>query len=67
MSSVTKEVVLAELGKVRGPDRTDDLVSLGLVDGLSISGGKVTFAIKVPAARAQELEPMRATAQKVVE
>lgn len=63
---VTEADVRAQLAKVRGPDKTDDLVSLGLIDGLSIRDGRVTFAIAVPPARAAELEPMRLAAEKIV-
>lgn len=63
---VSEADVRAQLAKVRGPDRASDLVSLGLIDGLSIRDGRVTFAIAVPPARAMELEPMRQAAEKIV-
>ncbi|QDY69788.1 Mrp/NBP35 family ATP-binding protein [Qingshengfaniella alkalisoli] len=66
MSSVTKEAVLERLARVRGPDRTEDLVSLGLISGLNVQDGKVTFAISVPPERAPELEPMRQAAENLV-
>ncbi|WP_249689384.1 Mrp/NBP35 family ATP-binding protein [Stappia sp. WLB 29] len=62
----TREEVLAELSKVKGPDLKGDIVSLGLVSDVFISEGKVIFSITVPAERAQELEPMRQAAEKVV-
>ncbi|MEM8554076.1 MAG: Mrp/NBP35 family ATP-binding protein [Pseudomonadota bacterium] len=63
---LSEKQVLEKLAKVRGPDREGDIVSLGLIDGLSIRDGRVTFAIRVPAARAMELEPLRQAAEKVV-
>ncbi|SOC04303.1 Mrp/NBP35 family ATP-binding protein [Stappia indica] len=62
----TREEVLAELSKVKGPDLQGDIVSLGLVSDVFISDGRVIFSITVPAERAQELEPMRQAAEKVV-
>ena len=64
---ITEQDVLDRLSKVRGPDRAGDLVSLGLVGGISVTGGQVVFSINVPAERAQELEPLRAAAQQSVE
>lgn len=66
MTAVTQQDVLDRLAKVRGPDRTGDLVSLGLISGVSVSDGKVSFSISVPAARAAELEPMRQAAERSV-
>ncbi|MHC5653935.1 Mrp/NBP35 family ATP-binding protein [Stappia sp. ICDLI1TA098] len=62
----TREDVLKELSKVKGPDLEGDIVSLGLVSDVFISDGRVIFSITVPAERAQELEPLRQAAEKVV-
>ena len=64
--AVTKEAVLNELRRVKGPDLGDDIVTLGLVSEIVIHGGRVFFAVSVDPARAQELEPMRQAAEKVV-
>lgn len=64
--SVTKEAVLDALKTIKGPDFEGDIVSLGLVSEIFIASGKVFFSITVPAARAQELEPLRAAAERVV-
>ncbi|WP_436637357.1 iron-sulfur cluster carrier protein ApbC [Microbaculum sp. FT89] len=66
MMALTKDAVLGELSRVKGPDRTGDIVSLGLVSEVVIQSGRIYFAISVDPARAQELEPMRAAAEKVV-
>jgi ATP-binding protein involved in chromosome partitioning len=66
MPDVTKDQVLAALGKVRGPDLEGDLVSRSMVSDVFISDGKVYFSITVPADRAKELEPMRLAAEKAV-
>jgi ATP-binding protein involved in chromosome partitioning len=64
--AITKETVLEALKSVKGPDFEGDLVSLGLVSDIFIADSKVFFSITVPAARAQELEPLRAAAERVV-
>ena len=63
---VTKEAVIEGLKTVRGPDFEGDIVSLGMVSDIFIADAKVFFSITVPAARAQELEPLRAAAERVV-
>jgi len=64
--SVTKEAVIERLKTVNGPDFTGNIVDLGLVSDIFIADGKVFFSITVPAARAQEMEPLRAAAERVV-
>jgi ATP-binding protein involved in chromosome partitioning len=67
MGEITKQQILDALKKVKGPDVEGDLVSLGLVSDVFITDGKVMFSITVPANRAEELEPLRQAAQKMVE
>ncbi len=63
---VEKAKVLEALAKVKGPDLEGDLISLGLVSDVVISGDNVMFAIAVDASRARELEPLRQAAEKAV-
>ncbi|QND67009.1 Mrp/NBP35 family ATP-binding protein [Mesorhizobium loti] len=64
--NVTKEIVTERLKTVNGPDFTSNIVDLGMVSEIFIADGKVFFSITVPAARAQEMEPLRAAAERVV-
>ncbi|ESX81361.1 sodium:proton antiporter [Mesorhizobium sp. LSHC420B00] len=64
--SVTKEIVIERLKTVNGPDFTGNIVDLGMVSEIFIADAKVFFSITVPAARAQEMEPLRAAAERVV-
>ena len=64
--SVTKPLVLERLRRVKGPDLDGNIVDLGLVSEILIKDGRVYFSITVPAARAQELEPLRQAAEKMV-
>ncbi|MEM8743757.1 MAG: iron-sulfur cluster carrier protein ApbC [Pseudomonadota bacterium] len=65
-AAVTKEEVLNELRRVKGPDLSENIVELGLLSEIVIHKDKVYFAISVDPARAQELEPLRQAAEKVV-
>ena len=64
--AVTKETVIEKLRTVNGPDFSGNIVDLGLVSDVFIADSKVFFSITVPAARAQELEPLRAAAERAV-
>jgi ATP-binding protein involved in chromosome partitioning len=64
--SVSKTQVLDELRRVKGPDLEGNIVDLGLVSEILVRDDRVYFSITVPAARAQELEPLRKAAEKVV-
>ncbi|MDH3196389.1 MAG: iron-sulfur cluster carrier protein ApbC [Hyphomicrobiales bacterium] len=66
MADITKEQILDALKRVKGPDLEGDIVSQGLVSDIFVNDGKVIFSITVPAERAQELEPLRQAAEKVV-
>ena len=64
--TVTKEAVIETLHAIKGPDFEGDIVSLGLVSEIFVADGKVFFSITVPADRAQQLEPLRAAAERAV-
>ena len=64
--TLTQDRVLAELRRVKGPDLDSNIVDLGLVSEVLLKDGKVYFSISVPPARAEELEPLRQAAEKVV-
>ena len=64
--SVTADAVLSQLKRVKGPDLDGNIVDLGLVSDVLIRDGKAYFSITVPASRAEELEPLRQAAEKVV-
>ncbi|MER9331830.1 Mrp/NBP35 family ATP-binding protein [Mesorhizobium sp. M0152] len=66
MMPVTKDAVIERLKTVNGPDFTGNIVDLGMVSEIFIADSKVFFSITVPAARAQEMEPLRAAAERVV-
>ncbi len=63
---VSKQDVLERLKTVRGPDLEGDIVSLGLVSDIFIADDKVFFSVTVPVERANEMEPLRAAAERAV-
>ncbi len=64
--SISKPQVLDELRRVKGPDLDGNIVDLGLVSEILVKDDRVYFSITVPAARADELEPLRQAAESVV-
>jgi len=64
---LTEAQVLDALRRVIDPDRRQDVVTLGMVQGLVVRDGHVTFAIEVDAKRGPHLEPLRKAAEKAVE
>jgi ATP-binding protein involved in chromosome partitioning len=67
MPDVTEAEVLERLRRVAGPDGAGDLVSLGMIGGLVVKGGHVTFAIQVDPRQGPKLESLRQTAEKAVD
>ncbi len=63
---LSKDEVIAQLRRVKGPDMHGNIVDLGLVSEIVVREGRVSFAITVPAQRAEELEALRQAAEKVV-
>ena len=64
--SPTKAQVLDQLKRIKGPDMEGNIVDLGLVSEILLKDARVYFSVTVPAARAEELEPLRQAAEKVV-
>lgn len=59
------EEIHAALSHVK--DGARDIISLGMVTGVTVTGGDVVFAIEVDPARGAALEPLRQQAQAAVE
>ncbi len=64
--AITKAQVEDKLRRIKGPDLQGNIVELGLVSEILIRDDKVYFSITVPARRAEELEPLRQAAERVV-
>ncbi len=62
--AISKDNILEQLKRVKGPDLSGNIVDLGLVSEIFLADGKAFFSLTVPADRAEELEPLRAAAEK---
>ena len=62
----SRDRVLAALGGIVDPARNTDIVSAGMVAGLTVAGGAVSFAIEVEPERGAALEPLRRAAEQAV-
>jgi ATP-binding protein involved in chromosome partitioning len=65
-SGVTEEVVLSALRAVKDPETGTDVVSLGLVKGLTVDGGKVAFTLEFTSQSALAKVEMHSQARKTV-
>ena len=63
MAEPTKEMILDALKTVVDSDKGADIVSAGMVAGLTVTDGAVSFAIEVDPARGAALEPLRQAAE----
>ncbi len=66
MTAITEDKILGALGCIVDPDQKRDIVSLGMVQGIRIKDGHVSFAIEVDASRGEALEPVRKQAEAVI-
>ncbi len=66
MAHATEQQILDALRCVRDPDRAADIVSLGMIEGLRVHDGHVSFSIVVEPERGAKLEPLRKVAEKTV-
>jgi ATP-binding protein involved in chromosome partitioning len=63
---VSESQILDALRRIADPERAGDIVSLGMVSGLAIRNGNVSFAIEVEPERGPRLEPLRKAAETAV-
>ncbi|MCB1385633.1 MAG: Mrp/NBP35 family ATP-binding protein [Nitratireductor sp.] len=63
---LTRQAVLAALKNVIDPATGEDIVSSGTMRALQVADGAVRFVLEVEAARAREMEPLRADAEASV-
>ncbi|MCP5368443.1 MAG: iron-sulfur cluster carrier protein ApbC [Hyphomicrobiales bacterium] len=66
MSHVNSETILEALKAVQDPDRGQDIVTLGMVQGLEVRDGHVAFAVVVDPQRGAGMEPVRKAAEQAV-
>lgn len=67
MPTLNEKDIVAALRKVIDPARGQDIVTTGLVQGLTIRDGHVGFVLEMAPNDAKAAEPLRMAAQKAVE
>ena len=66
MDEITEQRVLEALRSVRNPERGSDIVGLGMVAGLNVTDGRVSFSLAIDPKDAARLEPLRKAAEAAV-
>ena len=66
MGMATRETVLEALSKIAGPKAGDNVVGAGIVSGIAVSEGHVSFALEVDPAHGAAMEPIRRKAEAAV-
>jgi ATP-binding protein involved in chromosome partitioning len=66
MAAVTEDIVRQALRGVIDSASGTNIFDAGLVQGLALRNGHVSFAIEVPASRGREAEPLRLAAESAV-
>ena len=66
MSEALRKAVEDALKRVRDPESGDDLLTAGLVRGLEIREGRVSFSLEVSPQRGAQAEPLRAECEAAV-
>lgn len=66
MAHLTNETILQALELINEPVTNRDVVSLGMIQGLTIRDGHVTFAIEVDPKDGNAREPLRQACEKAV-
>jgi len=64
MSNLTPDDVLAALKSVVDPARNKDVVALGLIQGLQVKDGHISFALEVAPEEGRAKEPLRLACEK---
>lgn len=66
MTAIQEKDVLEALSQIVEHDSQKDVVSMGMISGVSIKDGHVSFIIQVPPGTADALEPLRLMAEDAV-
>lgn len=66
MSDVSEQQIIDALRCIVDADRKQDIVSLGMIKGVQIKDGHVSFALEVAPERGPHLEPLRQQVEQTV-
>jgi ATP-binding protein involved in chromosome partitioning len=66
MAAPTEQDIVKALANVRDPVSGKSVVDAGMIEGLALKGGHVSFAIEVPAERGAQSEPLRKACEDAI-
>ncbi len=66
MPPINEEQIMKALGEVNEPTGGKSVIELGMVSGIVIKDGNVGFSLEVEPSRAEQMESVRRTCEKVV-
>src|SRR5215510_3731114 len=66
MAAPNEDEILQALSQVRDPVSQKSVTQLGMIEGLAVRGGHVSFAVEVPAERGAAAEPLRKACESAV-
>ena len=63
MTNINRDLILEALKEIEDPSQSKDIVSLGLVNSITIKDSNVAVTLEVPVHRGTSMEPVRKLAQ----
>ena len=66
MTNINEDLILEALKEIEDPSQSKDIVSLGLVNSITIKDSNVAVTLEVPVHRGASMEPIRKLAQERV-
>ena len=66
MTNINEDLILEALKEIEDPSQSKDIVSLGLINNITIKDSNVSVTLEVPVNRGASMEPIRKLAQERV-
>jgi len=66
MTNINEDLILEALKEIEDPSQSKDIVSLGLINNITIKDSNVSVTLEVPVHRGASMEPIRKLAQERV-
>jgi len=66
MTNINEDLILEALKEIEDPSQSKDIVSLGLINNITIKDSNVAITLEVPVHRGASMEPIRKLAQERV-
>ena len=66
MTNINQDLIYEALKKIEDPSQSKDIVSLGLINNITVKDSNVSVTLEVPVHRGASMEPIRKLAQEKV-